>query len=276
MNGRAWTARDISELVSMNSFHNVDDMATYLKRPASSIRTKLRALSLNNQLKKTGRESKAKILLSDELASYYWIGFILADGWITKKGKGTVNEIGVSVSCLDYQHILKFANFCGVAVRSHTRNTNFKNSACMCDVSLSIAEPTTSAIIDKFGLNYRKSYNPPNVKLYEKFTNLQRFSLILGYLDGDGSIIDRQNGANRQIILSVQAHHSWKEFLQFTLDELQNISSVKIRSTVGINSRDHCQISITKISLLREVKRLAISNNIPLLERKWNKVSLID
>lgn len=78
---------------------------------------------------KKERFADLDILLNDTYETYYWIGFIMADGNIIN------NRLRLRLSCKDKEHLEKFANFIGYKnPNQHTNNyTSSVSSICVKD-----------------------------------------------------------------------------------------------------------------------------------------------
>ena len=114
----------------------------------------------------------------------YWLGFLYADGYISKGGM-----VQVGLKHTDYEHLLKFADFCGYD-RSKVikkQKTNFPNSF-RCRIAFSTQHLKSN--FNKHGIINNKS-------LILKFPSWLDTSLephfIRGYFDGDGSLSIREN-----------------------------------------------------------------------------------
>lgn len=96
-------------------------------------------------------------------------------------------------------------------------------------------------------------------------------SLIIGFIDGDGSFAKMKNRGYADVIFRIQCHSSW-------LDNLNKISRI-IHYNSGmpfvsakINSGGYAQLSLIRVETLRCLKRKAVELRVPLLERKWSVV----
>lgn len=119
--------------------------------------------------------------------------------------------------------------------------------------------------MQKYGLSYNKTYNPPNFSCYSGYSKEQLIALLIGLIDGDGSI--SQNGSEHSNAIVITSHELWKEFysgLLTTLGIPLHIKERKETNTISISifKREYCL-------LLRD---FILSNNLFHLDRKWEKI----
>ena len=270
MRRNIWTEDDTVELLKLNDIHTVTELASIFNRPPSSIRTKLAEYGRLNSIARGRSGKRLERLLLDDLTVFYWIGFILADGWITYNRKKENYTLGVSSSATDSSHIRRLGAFLEAPVYERIRSTNFTKDSTEVIMRLTERE-SVELVINKFGFNRRKSHNPPDFSAYT-FSGEQLTALIIGFIDGDGTLITRKNGNSTQTMINLQLHSSWKANLEFVSSHLQTYFSTVLRSKVGINNRGHCVLAIAKYEMLQSMKRFILDNDIPAMERKWDKV----
>lgn len=73
-------------------------------------------------------------------------------------------------------------------------------------------------------------------------------------------------GQNQKKILS------WKENLDFFFNYISQKFQIKTPDAY-LNKKGYAVINIGDNTLLRSMKEEALKNNLPVLERKWNKIS---
>lgn len=224
--------------------------------------------------------SKLNKLLNESLESYYWVGFSMADGWVTintvkSKYKDSIyeNEVGVfgiQLASTDYDHLLKLSNYIDVPIKSGTRNTNFKHNSSYCRIKVG-DNINVPKIKEKFGIINKKTTNPPDWSMY-RFTDDQILSLIIGYIDGDASIAKRNN--SNSLHLSFQTALQWQHNLNFIKTFFEKYFNIPVRSKVLINNRNHATLSICRSKLIKKLKLFAQENDLPALKRKWDVVDV--
>lgn len=189
-------------------------------------------------------------LLEETHESYYWMGFIAADGCFSgKRGRLTV-----SLGKNDSSHLKKFSEYIGAAF-------NIRKTTC----SVSAQDKYYSLkIMDKFDLRERKTYNPPKTIGWMKPE--LALSFLIGFIDGDGHIKNKARTA-----ISIKIHSSWLNIL----NEIANLISKSfswITPNAKINNRGYALINICEFELIKKLKKHCLINKLPYMKRKWNKI----
>lgn len=199
-------------------------------------------------------------LLEDEPISFYWIGFLLADGCI----KGN-KRLTLTLSIKAEDHLLQFCNYIDTHIRYSTSNGfggNFKV------VSTSKQDPIlVPKIMNKFGFITNKTYNPPEWKNYT-FTDDLLFSLFLGFFDGDGNI---QKRIDKGYFGRIKNHHSWTNNIVVMRNFLVDHLNVLTKQYPKLNSQGYIFWSLTA-DMLNKMKTKAKILSLPILETKWKIV----
>lgn len=214
-----------------------------------------------------------KKLLNDDPISFYWMGFILADGWLSSRvdtNNYKVNHLGISLKREDDEHIKKLITWLGVSdvVRYRKRDTNYTTDAESSDICIT-DHHTVPLLKEKFDVSNRKTYNPPNMNRYN-FPSHLFMSLIIGFIDGDGSI--NMRGSHKPHI-SIQTTHEWKDNLELINKFIHEFVGESVRNKVIINSRGHASLSICKRYVVAKLFDFIQDYDLPVMHRKW---SIID
>lgn len=129
-------------------------------------------------------------LLEESLESFYWLGFIIADGSFYKYRF----ELGLKES--DLSHLEKFKDFLQsnskIIYRSKTKSYRFGFNN-----RFSIPK-----VMEKYGIHYAKTYNPCTFDPFKNYSQNLLMSLFIGIIDGDGHI-DKQGR-----YITITAHQS--------------------------------------------------------------------
>lgn len=190
------------------------------------------------------------VLLEDSNEAFYWIGFLLADGSFYD------NRIRLTLSIKDKEHVLKFAKFINYEGSYQESPIRF-GLACK-DINI------VTQIRNKFDIKDNKTYNPPEAIL--KFDNDLVYSLLAGFIDGDGNI---QHPSHRQdFFLRIKNHVSWLHILK----EFGTLVSEK--ECVKINNSGYAELNVTNSINLQNLKTKILSLNIPIMHRKWDIIDL--
>lgn len=236
-----WEKWEIDYLKDNYSNSCMDGILEQLSdRTKSSITNKAYLLGLDNRSSKLANLNK---LLDESNETYYWMGFLLADGHFSKSG-----QIQINLSEKDLEHLKKFSTFV-----EYKKELN-KGSLYISDNNV------FPLIVDKFNIVSDKTYNPSDISFITDYDLL--FSLIIGFIDGDGSI-------TKKGYIHIKTHKSWVHNIEYMFSKL-DLSNY----TVKINKEE---LAIGTISNIESTKRLRIKAeqlNLPILKRKWNNVDL--
>jgi hypothetical protein len=251
-----WTEGEI-DIIVKNYKNMVKETLLNLlpNRNWDSIKLKSATLNLNRSYDFI-RKSNMSNLINDNLESFYWIGFILADGHIHDNSR-----IKICLSIKDIEHLEKF--------RVYTESSDLIIMDKMCLSSLQNKE-VCPKICEKFDIRSNKTYSPPNFNLYH-FNKELLFSLIVGIIDGDGSIskVFKREDSN----LRIHLHKSWLNNLVFIENFIYDyflIEKVKIYSKIGNDG--YSILTLSNNTLLKEIKKECIRLNLPIMERKWDNI----
>jgi hypothetical protein len=198
-----------------------------------------------------------KILLEDKLESFYWIGFLLADGHFSKK-----ERIKLVISIKDINHLERFKKYLDC-----TTDISIKDKMCL--LSLQNKE-ICPMLCDKFNIDSNKTYNPPNFNLYN-FDKILIFSLIIGFIDGDGCInkVYKRKDSN----IRIHIHSSWIDNLLFIEDFIYEYFSLdKYKKLSLVGNDGYSSLTISNNILLKKIKKECIRLNLPIMLRKWDNI----
>lgn len=193
------------------------------------------------------KRNLVKLLDIDDNITCYWLGFLLADGHISKD-----NVINVNLSTKDESHFDKIQSHLDIKLsKSHRIKTNSIRYT-LCD------KQTILKLKEMFNWQSNKTKNIPTIP---KLGNDQLFSLIIGFIDGDGTI--NKDGS----MLALICDFNWKKILESFYTVLTD--EIKIFNTTSANTST---IWICKIKILERIKNRAKLLNLPIMERKWNRI----
>lgn len=202
------------------------------------------------------RYGDLSILLNDDYETFYWIGFLLADGSFSDV------RLRFGLSEKDKEHVEKFAKFIKYKQDIKIGYTKLKDKQfgfCSLSIQDKIIVPQ---IINKFDIKQTKTYNPPHS--INKWNRKLILALFAGFIDGDGSIIKKTNRKDAK--LGIKIHSSWLHILE----EFSNI--IFNKNYCGINKEGYAYLAIEEFPILRKLKLELLNLHIPLLERKWNNI----
>lgn len=220
----------------------------------NSIRHKLLCNScggLNKARKIGGRGSEIAILLDDSPESFYWMGFILADGSFNN------NRFKITLAIKDKDHLIKLAEylkyFRSVSETSTTASIDSKNIDII------------PLICDKFDIKPQKTFNPPAT--IKHFAIDLQYCLLAGFIDGDGHIRKQYN--RNDFLLVIKNHSSWENILREFNELIDGTTNF-----TKINNSGYARLIISNSEVLKNLKKRILSYNIPIMNRKWDIIDL--
>jgi len=273
------------ELDLLRKFYPVEDNEILLRRfkgrTVNSLRAKAVELGLHKKEHKM-RVPKSNLakLLNGSLESNYWIGYLLADGNITKK----LDTLILSAAVKDKEQIKKYANFIETKNIYYRKGASgFSNNPTFGVSVVTQDSINVKKISNAFNFLPRKTQNPPNTCDLDFLTTNQLVSLFIGYVDGDGTIVF--NSRSRNYHVSTYGSKEWDNFHNYLGTRLKEhfiefnfkVYSRKIRtyttSTGALKRRKPSStLRICSKKLLQSLKSFIEEHNLPVLERKWDKV----
>ncbi len=194
------------------------------------------------------KKSKLSILLEETPITYYWIGFLLADGNFGKQ-----STIKCALSSVDKDHLKKLQSYLSIESLNSERDGTIT-------VIKAMDHDIVPLICKKFNISNTKTYNPPNLSFIKNHD--LKTALIAGFIDGDGSI----NGKGKAFGLAIQCHSSWLN----NIDDFAKF--INPTSNAKINKAGYAYVSISNSSALENLKKKAEELKLPILERKWSKI----
>jgi hypothetical protein len=220
-----------------------------------------------NFLFSKGRKGDLRVLLDEKYESYYWIGFIFADGYIHHKS----NHLIIFIDQLDKDHLQKYADYVNGKVMTYTSTKKFSElsepyESVMCRVAVA-QKQIVPKIIDKFGFKPAKTYNPPDIiTLHQTLNTKEKFiSFLAGFIDGDGSIYSSH--------IKIDNHVSWISIHELIRDLFIKFYEFKQDDfTIKVDKHGYSGIDIRNVTNLSILKTDLMKLKLPLLDRKWCKI----
>ena len=255
-----WTKKEDSLLKSVYQKKMCDIVPYFPNRTRAAINQRASKLKLKKN-KNYYLTSSCDFLLKNTHETFYWIGFILADGSFTK------NRLKLTLAIKDEDHLKKLANKLNIKTSSYFVKLNskkFKYCSLSCMDTLNIP-----VVIDKFDIKNQKTYNSPSS--LGNFSDDLIMSIFIGLIDGDGSITN-QSGRD-DCSLRFHTHESWLSYYQQIAIFLKKKTGLKIKMPY-IGKDGYMVWTIADHKVLFYLKKFVISNNIKILNRKWDKIDL--
>jgi hypothetical protein len=199
--------------------------------------------------------------ISDE-GRAYWLGFIAADGWLTRQTRSI--QFGLELAGRDTDHLAQLAGDLNLRVRRTVRGKvliTCSNAALVYD-------------LQRAGITERKSSNPELVLALERCTAPLRRHFVRGLFDGDGSAFEASNGRR---ILELSGHTTMLSRIRsLVTDELAVAWNHLVRPIAGTEFatlRWRHQLDLAKLSIwLYEGATVCLDRKRQILERPFLRV----
>lgn len=198
------------------------------------------------------RKNQVSILLNEDLITYYWMGFILADAHISEKFR-----LKVVLNKIDIEHLKK--------LQSYLKIEKLETRGEYCSIN-AMDKKNLKELVEKYDIHHNKTYNPPLLSFYKNLSEDKFLALVIGIIDGDGCI--RKQYKRNDWKICIKMHSSWVDFLNLISDRLLN------KKIADISNNGYARINLTQVKTGQKLKKFALENKLPLLERKWDKVDL--
>jgi len=200
------------------------------------------------------RVADLTVLLEENPISYYWMGFLMADGHFYKRG-----AIKLHLAEKDVSHVNKFGEYIKYTGKAKPNTINVMNP------------PVVWQICDKFKISNKKTIEPCDLTGI-KDDNLL-LSLFVGFFDGDGSIY--KNKKNKIRSAAIKVHSSWlpnlsifENFLYCYFKKHRKYATNLAR----LNNRGYALLILSDLSLLAAIKKKSLEFKLPIMKRKWDYV----
>jgi len=208
-------------------------------------------------------------LLDHNPISCYWLGFLLADAHFDLKRKSCILVLAKK----DEDTVRKFASF----VSCFNIREGHHNS-----IGVRIySEDLIPKLCDRFSVKNDKTRNPPDLSAIKNNKTLM-LAMLIGLIDGDGCIFRAKDC--RASYMKLMCHTSWtgiyQHFCDFLISNFSN-NGEKPHCYVNFSNKNksgrknkYLNFVIYDNYLLKTLKREAIRMNLPIMDRKWDKVDL--
>lgn len=194
-----------------------------------------------------------KVIDLDSNYLYYCLGLFMSDGHFNKNSK----RLQLYLNIRDFEVIKNISNFlsCDIIL---------KGNNCGIDIVCeSILE-----LINKYKISDRKTYKPCDIS---SITGDKFIYFLIGFIDGDGCIGFRSDSNTPRIVIKL--HNSWKDNLEYMSNSLYSYFGLLSapKANVICNNK-YATITWGNQKILFGLKNFIISNNIKVMNRKWNKI----
>jgi len=204
-------------------------------------------------------KGELSVLLGDSNETYYWLGFLVADGHFQERGL-----LSVTLAAKDLHHLEKLAAFLKI--------TNIKTRRSSAVSIGALDKYIINLVCKKLGIDHNKTKHPMSIEALQAMTDDHFYSFLIGFLDGDGCIGFQTGRADVNIRIS--CYGTWMPVLQYFGQRLNQ--RLGIHSPLAkLNKRGFASVQWTNNTIARFLKHEIFTLNLPALSRKWDKVSYV-
>lgn len=265
----AWSDEDAAYLHDSYGKVPNEELEVRLDRSIHTISEYARRQGLSMSKNEDGRtinnldNPTLKPLIEGGLQGYYWMGYLMADGYMHHGLKQVVLVSAVK----DGTHLKRYAAFLKTKAHRYTGVAGWTGKPYD-TYRISVADTVNATkLISMYDWKPRKTYNPPSSDVLAKtLADPDAFcAFLIGFIDGDGYI----NKGN--LCIKLENHASWTSFHDFALDMLRGFGILATSVKAKLNARGYAQAIIPKTTTLW-LKAFINRHNLIVLTRKWNKV----
>ncbi len=215
---RNWTTEEIETLIKIYPSSSIDEIRKVFPNKTPHA---IHEFARKRGLKKTqqcprNRKGDLSILLNNSFQSFYWFGYLMADGYINHK----TGQLVLMADSLDKEHMKKFANYVKSSARELRCSPHKFRKVESQMYRVAVQQPdVVSKLISLINFKPQKTYHPPEVEKLKMVLNTREkfLSFLLGFIDGDGSIV--KTGSS--IVLKVENHASWIFVHNFFIERMK-------------------------------------------------------
>ena len=200
----------------------------------------------------------------------YWLGFIFADGWITKSNSGNSYELGIELCDVDEQQLIDFNNELGGV--HNIKHAHYEKYICS-HKNISVTDTVCIRIYSKQIVKDLMKHNIlENKTLKQEYPIVDDnlfFDFIRGYIDGDGCIYVNENNISSSQVHITSSHC---EVLNYIKDKF---SLYGIKSNIYKEKENKYRIYLNHENSIKLLDLIYYDNNVQKLERKYKKYLLL-
>lgn len=255
-----WTQKEIDFLKKNYKSATKKELLNSIKnRTLNSIRLKAKSLGLKKTIHERAESNLSKLLLENNEA-YYWVGFLMADGYINHDD----NRIKLTLSNKDRAHLESFCRF----IECNNLREFYKADKGYVEVVVK-DNFIVNKIIEKYTFKPRKTYNPVDYDFLDNLDKNKFYSFLIGFIDADGSII--KDHRREEYRITIKIHSSWEKILKLFSKKTCKDLGVDVDRVI-IGKHGYARLVFNNFKILKHLKKKSVELNVPFLKRKWNKI----
>jgi len=242
--------KDERLILDMYEYGDFDELSSLVGRSKHAISEWARKRGIKRQIN-VKRNGDISVLLNSSLQSFYWLGLLASDGYISKDG-----HLMFSQGEKDRDIVESFASYVNSSVYEFEVESGY-NVQSRRIYRVNVKDINTGKQIRKmWGMSDsdQKTYSSISSEFLK--TKEQAMAFLIGFFDGDGYLSNQTTG-------SIEVHSNWLTFLN-------NVCKLVGLDYEGkINKRGYARILIKKSFMIR-LKEFITVNNLTHNHRKWN------
>lgn len=200
----------------------------------------------------------------------YWLGFIYADGWITRNVTRRNYELGIELCDIDEQQLIDFNNELGCV---HSINHGHYEKYICEHENISVTDTVCIRIYSKQIVEDLIKHNVlENKTLKPEYPIVDDdlfFDFLRGYIDGDGCIYVNNDKVSTSQVTITSSHCE-------VLDYIKNkLSLYGIKSYIYKEKEKKYRIYINHKNAIKLLDMIYYDKNVQKLDRKYKKYLLL-
>lgn len=218
-----WTIDEIEFLKYNYELYSVKELSEHLGRTANAVKIKARKLGLLRKSKYYYQKDFFKDINTPNKA--YWLGFIYADGYVTKqKDKTETYTVGIELPVCDESHLKNFnkdigGNICIARRHRVCEYRGKKISGDICSIRIYCSEMGIDLIKHGCCLNKSK-IKPAPIGIPDELVR----DFIRGYFDGNGSVTSSFSKKANRSYTKITISSGSMEFIKWISSYLSSIN----------------------------------------------------
>ena len=242
--------KDERLILDMYEYGDFDELSSLVGRNKHAISEWARKRGIKRQTNDK-RKGDISILLNDSLQSFYWLGLLASDGYVSKDG-----HLMFSQGEKDKEIVESFASYVKSSVYEFKVESGY-NTQPRKIFRVNVKDTDVGTEIRRmWGMTDtdQKTYSSISPDFLK--SEQQSMAFLIGFFDGDGYLTPTNVG-------KIEVHSNWLKFL----NKICNLVGLDYEGK--INKRGYARIFIKKSFMIR-LKEFITVNNLTHNHRKWN------
>lgn len=236
---------------------NLDELSKKMGKNKHAISELARKYGIKREIDIT-RNGSLEPLFSGTLESFYWLGLIAADGYVSKRGHFMLSQTEKDKETVD-----KLANYLSTSIYvMPTKNCGYNTTNAHYRVNISDIV-LGKKLREIFGLSDTDQKTYTGISLDFIKTEEQAVAFLIGFIDGDGS--RDKSGSYR-----IQCHKSWYSTFEKLIIKLGKSFGDYRLSVNYVTSRNDSFANFgIRSAGSKQLRKFVIDHNLPASSRKF-------